>query len=234
MVNSKDMPPNLYKNNAPNHSSKKHDVGFNLIAITFIIAAIGLAIAYFIDNYTKKTPNLPSLYETSPKLNKIIAGQKLAIPSSWFRFSDQRHEEFSKQIDLHFTLNLGKNNAPMEVYLTISPIREALPSSVLLDSVYIRQFKSEQLKGINGLIGKPLKPSKGYGLETIWYDPININPFVAKCLKPIAGQSEQKCIRTISISNKISATFMFNFELLDNWKNFDSEAYKWFEKIDIQ
>ncbi len=213
-------------------SLSKHDVGFNIALITLILLLMGIGLAYFIDNETKKKSSMPSLEKTGSYIDKIIGGQKLRIPSSWFRFTDQHHDEFSKQIDLSFALALGENNSLAQVNVALMPRKAALPSAILLDSVYLRQFQNEQLSGMNGLIGKPLKPSEGFDKETIWYDPLSANPFVAKCIAPVADQSRQQCIRTIFLSKKISATYMFDIELLKNWKRFDSEATKWFGKID--
>lgn len=209
----------------------KHDIGFNIAIITLILFIIGIGLAYLIDNESKKQPGMPSLENTGSYLDTIIGGQKLSIPSNWFRFTDQYHDEFSKQIYLNFTLALGKNNSLVQVNVALMPTRANLPSAILLDSVYLRQFQNEQLSGVNGLIGKPLKPSEGFDKETIWYDPLSANPFVAKCIASIAGLKSQKCIRTIPLSRQVSATYMFDIELLENWKRFDSEAAKWFDKI---
>ena len=68
---------------------------------------------------------------------------------------------------------------------------------MLLDGVYLHQFEDKQLTGPPGLVGKPLTASEGFAGETVWYDALSADPFVAKCLAPVAPGEPTQCLRTV-------------------------------------
>ena len=230
MVNIHSMPHPSPTNHLNSDQSKK-DIAFNLAMITLLIVILGISLMYLIDINSKKPDPTPSLTNQGEIIIKIIGGKKLAVPSNWFRFTDQLESEFADRVDLSFSLNLGENGKPILVNVTLQPIRAVKSSSVLLDEVYLHKFSDSQLTGPIGLIGKKLNQTKGYKDETIWYDAISSRPFVAKCIAPIASQKQQNCIRTVTLSPHISATYMFDFEVLKNWKIFDQQANIWLRNI---
>ena len=200
-----------------------------LIVILLIFAAIGLA--YYLDNIKQKRPKLAK-FDDNIKLSKIIGGKKLLIAQSWFRFSQLTSDEFVEKVELVFLFNFDDAQSKKPIYVTIQPKRKALASAKLLDTVYLRQFSTDENKVIKGLIGKPLKPITGYKGETVFYDPISANPFVAKCIDPVIKNESKKCIRTVDISNNLSATYSFDFDILNYWRQFDEQAKLWLSKID--
>lgn len=204
---------------------------FNMGAIALVIIMLGLGVAYLIDGASQQNKPRPELWTAGPTVEKIVAGQKLAIPPSWFRFADQRSEGFSEKIDLWFALPLGPNNQIMEIDVSLVPHSRARSSAQLLDAVYLHQFLPNQVKGPPGLVGKPLRNTEGFQKETVWYDPLSANPFVTKCMEPISSDKNASCIRTILISDQVAATYIFDIELLAQWKRFDDEAGRWLARI---
>ena len=82
--------------------------------------------------------------------------------------------------------------------MTLLPRSRARPSSALLDGVYLHQFGDETLDGVPGLVGKPLLDSDGFSGESVWYDALSPDPFVAKCLEPVeAGARPSACAPSI-------------------------------------
>lgn len=207
------------------------NIAFNLGVISVCVILAGIGVAYLIDAISVKEKPLPSLVTAGPTIEKTIGGQTLAIPPSWFRFSEQRNPGFTEQIDLLFALPLGTNNAMREVNITLLPASRARSSARLLDAVYLHQFLPQQIEGPLGLIGKPLREAEGFQNETVWYDPISNAPFVAKCSAPVAADMPTTCVRTIALNASVSVTYAFDQELLQQWRRFDEEATFWLTKI---
>lgn len=208
------------------------NLAFNLSAIAAIAALVGLGFAYLVDDLSRQNRrSLPDLVTTGPTIEKTIAGAALAIPPAWFRFAEQRQPGFADKIDLFFALPLGPDGRMAEIEVTLLPASRARSSAALLDSVYLHQFTPLQAEGPPGLIGKPLKDIEGFRNETVWYDPVSVTPFVAKCIEPVAEDARAECIRTVMLNDRISATYIFDAELLPEWRRFDAEARQWLKRI---
>lgn len=206
-------------------------IAFNLSAIALVAALLGLGLVYAIDMLRLATPTGPQLDTHSDIIDKTIAGQRLAIPSEWFRFEDQKTVGFSEKIDLVFALPLGENGAQFYVDVTLMPRSQVRPSDRLLDSVYLHLFEQNQIDGPVGLVGKPLKPIEGFQHETVWYDPVSQQPFVAKCTPLIEDTTRSSCMRTILVADEVAVTYVFDAEVLNHWRGFDSEAQRWLSRI---
>lgn len=206
-------------------------LGFNLGAIVLVLAFAGVALAYAIDAASRHRSAAPPVDGTT--LTRTIGGKDLEIPVSWFRYAEQRVEGFAKQIDLHFTLPLGPDGAARSVDVTLLPRSSVKPSAKLLDGVYLHMFEPGELSGPHGLIGKPLTASEGYEQETVWYDPLSGNPFVAKCGASITPGGQPRCLRAVHLAPGIAAVYAFDFDLLDNWRKFDPEVHAWLERIGV-
>ena len=206
-------------------------IAFNLAVIALLTLLAGLGFAYMLDMARNAGPNAPSLNSQSPIVKKTIAGQRLAIPSEWFRFEAQKTTEFSEQIDLMFALPIGPEGAPAIIDVALMPRSSVRPSNRLLDSVYLHQFLETQLQGPPGLVGKPLRPAEGFQNETVWYDPVSPDPFVAKCMPLIDNPDDATCMRTILVTDQMAATYVFDAKLLYAWKRFDAEAQRWLSRI---
>ncbi|MBU1305520.1 MAG: hypothetical protein KKF33_08370 [Alphaproteobacteria bacterium] len=197
-----------------------HSVGFNLAAIAALIALAAIALAYAIDaaGRTAKSPAMPGDGET---LVRTIGGKDLDIPVSWFRYAEQRVEGFAKQVDLQLALPLGTAGSLMPVEVTILPRSRVRPSARLLDGVYLHQFQTDQIEGPPGLVGKPLVIGEGLRGETVWYDPISPDPFVAKCIPAVADGLATRCLRTVNLGPGLAAVYAFSADALQNWRQFD-------------
>jgi hypothetical protein len=167
-------------------------------------------------------------------LTRTIGGKDLEIPQSWFRYAEQRVEGFAKQIDLQLVLPLGPDAAPAIIEVTLMPRSRVRPSARLLDGVYLHQFQSaERNDGPLGLIGKPLQQKDGFEGETVWYDPLSVDPFVAKCVTPVAEGTEARCLRSVYLGPGLAAVYAFSVDVLENWKQFDPELRAQLARIGI-
>lgn len=204
-------------------------LAYNLAGIAAIVLLAAVGAAYFVDGLgrTARTP-LPALDDADP-VEITIAGTELTIPKAWFRNGGQIQPGFSSEVDLRVMLELGGTPTPVDV--TLLPRSRARPAAALLDGVYLHQFGEETLEGIAGLVGKPLIDTDGFGGESVWYDPLSANPFVAKCLAPIAPDAEQQCLRTVYLPSGIAAAYAFSAAALPNWRQFDEEMGKWLGRI---
>jgi hypothetical protein len=194
-----------------------HAVGFNLMAIVLIVAVAGLGFAYIIDAAGK------ARVESNEPVTRTLGGRELTIPASWLREDALRSEGFAKQVEIGLMLPLGPDAAPRKIDLTLLPRSRARPSASLLDGVYLHQFMPEQLTGPPGLIGKPLIAAEGYANETVWYDAISAEPFVAKCIAPVSEGASGRCIRTVYLGPGIAAVYAFDEDVLVNWRAFDAQ-----------
>jgi hypothetical protein len=198
----------------------QHSISFNLAAIAVALALLGIGVAYLIDAAGRGARTQAHRLDTETTLTRSLGGAELEIPLSWFRYEEQRIEGFAKQIDLRFELPLGTEGKTEPVDVTLQPRSRARPSAALLDGVYLHQFLPEQLSGPPGLVGKPLRPDEGYEGETVWYDALSAEPFVAKCSKAVASGHGQ-CLRTVYLREGIAAVYAFPETVLMNWRQFD-------------
>lgn len=209
----------------------RHSVGFNLLAIVALVALGAIALAYAVDAAGRSAAPRSDAAAT---LTRTIGGKDLEIPVGWFRYSEQRVEGFAKQIDLQLMLPLGPDATPTPIEVTLMPRSQVRPSSRLLDGVYLHQFQaSERDDGPVGLVGKPLKAVEGYAGETVWYDPLSVDPFVAKCAAPVAESTSPRCLRAVHLGPGLAAVYAFSADVLENWKRFDPEIRAALARIGI-
>lgn len=210
-------------------------VGFNLAAIAALVALVAIALAYAIDAAGRNANMAPHrLAEDEVTLTRTIGGKDLEIPVSWFRYSEQRVEGFAKQIDLQLLLPLGKAGATVLVEVTLMPRSRVRPSASLLDGVYLHQFQTVEMNdGPAGLIGKPMEMRDGFAGETIWYDALSADPFVAKCAAPVAEGTEARCLRAVYLGPGLAAVYAFGADVLENWKRFDPEIRTLLTRIGV-
>jgi hypothetical protein len=202
--------------------SEAHSLPYNLGLLALAAALFGLALAYGIDAMGRSAANAATAAAGERPITRSLGGRALHIPSAWFRDGGRQSAGFAKQIDLRLVLPLGTDGGPATVLVTLVPRSQARPSSSLLDGVYLHQFQPEQLSGPPGLVGKPLVAADGYGGETVWYDPLSANPFVAKCLAPVAEETASRCLRTVYLGTGIAAIYDFEASVLANWRQFDA------------
>jgi hypothetical protein len=211
--------------------SRPASLAYNLAIIAVVVLLLAVGLAYVIDELgrTRQAP-VPTLSDPDPIL-QTIAGRELAIPSAWFRYGEQIRDGFTNQIDLRLPFAAEGAEPAQPVDITLLPRSRARASSSLLDRVYLHQFASDTLGGVPGLVGKPMRQGSGYAGETVWYDPLSANPFVAKCLPPVSATSVAQCVRTVHLPSGIAAVYTFDAALLQSWRRFDAEMERWLSVI---
>jgi hypothetical protein len=198
-----------------------HSIGFNLGLIAIAVAVGGLGLAYLIDAAGRNLRPAPRLGTVTTTLGST----QLQIPAELLTSPDQPAGGFAKQIDLAVNLPLGPDGAMRRVEVTLTQRSRVRPSASLLDGVYLHQFQPEQVSGPVGLVGKPMSATEGYGRETVWYDPLNSSPFVAKCQAPIAADQPGRCLRAVYLGPGVAAIYSFDDDLLASWKKFDAALH---------
>lgn len=205
-----------------------HSVGFNLGVIALAAALGGLGLAYLIDAAERGRHGAGP---ADGMVARTLGSTTLEIPAIWMTGPADGGAGFSKQVDFSVNLPLGPDGALRSVEVTLTQRSRVRPSASLLDGVYLHQFLPEQLSGPVGLVGKPMAASEGYANETVWYDPIAPQPFVAKCAAPIADGQQGRCLRTVYLESGIAAIYSFGDDTLPNWRRFDAEMHPLLDQI---
>lgn len=213
-------------------TSEMGSVAYTLAVIALTVLLIGLGIAFgltsWIDSETERRAD-PALTATHLI---TIGAQHYIVPAALITQPAQRRDGFSERVDLTLALPLGVNGRLTELELAIMPRGRARTSANLLDSVYLHQFANEQTQGVPGLVGKPLQGDAGTLGETVWYDPLNAAPFVAKCMAPIEGEAESRtCLRIVQLSDRNTAILTFEPSVLQNWRQFDMVVENWLASL---
>lgn len=178
---------------------------YNLAGITVLVLLLAVGCAYFVDQLVRARQSpVPVIDGGDSRVSQTISGRELAVPTAWFRFGEQIRDGFTNQIDLHVDFRAPGAQTGQLVNITLLPRSRARTSASLLDSVYLHKFSEATVTGVPGLVGKPLQSSSGYAGETVWYDAISPNPFVAKCLDGVDGKAPQ-CVRTVYLPSGIAA-----------------------------
>ena len=208
-----------------------HSLAYNLAGITVLVLLLAVGAAYLVDEMGRsaRTP-APTLADGNP-ISQTISGRELSIPTAWFRYGEQVRDGFTDQIDLRVMLAPTGGDIAMPVDVTLLPRSRARTSSSLLDGVYLHQFTDETLGGVAGLVGKPMRDSNGYSGESVWYDAISPNPFVAKCLEAAEADGASQCVRTVYLPSGIAAIYAFDATVLQSWRQFDAEMERWLTLI---
>lgn len=198
-----------------------HSIGSNLGTIMLAIALVGAGSAYGLQSYLKQVRAAARAEDAT--VTRTLVGTSLRIPASWLRDDGQPGSGFSSQIALRLELPLARDGGPSVIDVTLLPRSRVRPSSLLLDGVYLHQFQPRELSGPPGLVGKPLVGNDGYDGETVWYDPLSADPFVAKCMAPVDPSAASHCLRTVYLSAGIAAVYDFELDVLWSWDRFDGQ-----------
>ena len=193
-----------------------HTMVIIMVAVTLVALAGACALDFWLHGMAKPVDAPGEATEA-----RTLVGRQMTIPVSWFRGGADRQEGFASEIDLRVHLPLGKDGSDAAVDVTLVPLSQARPSASLLDGVYLHQFMPNELAGPPGLVGKPLYATEGFEGETVWYDALSPNPFVAKCSAAPDGAGPAQCLRTVALPGGIAAVYAFSARLLDRWKAFD-------------
>lgn len=206
-----------------------HSIGFNLAVIALSVAVGALGVAYLIDG-AERLARKPRVSDDAV-VTRTLGSTTLTIPASWLPDGVATTGDFAKQIDLALSLPLGPDGALRPIDVTLTQRSRVRPSAALLDGVYLHQFGDKQVSGPVGLVGKPMTAGDGYDGETVWYDPLTPNPFVAKCEAPVAATTTGKCLRTVYLGSGIAAVYSFDTDVLESWRRFDAELHPLLDRI---
>ncbi|RDE10322.1 hypothetical protein [Pelagibacterium lacus] len=195
---------------------------YGLAASLLIAALLGLGAIHMLKGYfsglatSAVAPGLAAIHQV------VIGAQRYAMPAGIMVDPAQRRDGFAERVDLSLALPLGPDGRLSDVDITLMPRGRVRTSAALLDSVYLHQFSEEQLSGVPGLVGKPLDFDAGTRGETVWYDPLSANPFVAKCMTPVEMRPDERtCLRVMSLADRNSAIVSFAPSALAEWRAFD-------------
>ena len=213
--------------------SETPGVGFNLAAIALVLVLGGLALAYALDAASRAARQPTHRTDDGVTLTRTIGGKDLEIPLAWFRYAEQPAEGISRQVDLHLVLAFGPTQALHGIDVTLLPRSSLRTSARLLDDVYLHLFAEQQLSGPPGLVGKPLEGARGYASETVWYDPLTPDPFVAKCSAPVTPNAPGRCLRTVHLVPGIAAAYTFDADVLAWGREFDPRMRPLLEQIGV-
>lgn len=205
-------------------------LAYNLLGIAVLVLLLAVAAAYMVDSLGRSTRAPAPAIDDGHKVVQTISGRELSVPTSWFRYGEQVRDGFTSQVDLRIPY-APEETAPLSVDVTLLPRSRARASASLLDRVYLHQFTDETLSGIPGLVGKPMLDGNGYAGESVWYDALSPNPFVAKCERPIAPGGPAQCVRTVYLPSGIAAVYAFDAAALQTWRQFDPEMQRWLSTI---
>jgi hypothetical protein len=198
-------------------------LAYNLAGIAVLVLLASVGAAYLVDDLgrTARMP-APALSDGAP-ITQTIAGRELHIPTRWFRYGEQ--------IDLQVQFLAPDGVTPLPIDVTLLPRSRASTSASLLDRVYLHQFADDSLTGVPGLVGKPMRDTDGYSGESVWYDALSPNPFVAKCLEAVQSEQTRQCVRTVYLPSGIAAVYAFDATVLQSWRQFDTEMERWLTPI---
>jgi hypothetical protein len=211
--------------------SSPASLAYNLAGIGVLVLLLAVGAAYLIDELGRASRiPAPSLDDPDP-ISQTISGRELSIPTAWFRYGEQIRNGFTNQIDLRILYAPEGAETAIPIDITLLPRSRARDSARLLDGVYLHQFGDDTLGGVPGLVGKPMRSSNGYAGESVWYDALSPNPFVAKCVDPVATGGVAQCVRTVSLPSGIAAVYTFDATALQSWRQFDTEMERWLGHI---
>lgn len=208
---------------------------YRLAVIALFVALAGLAGVYGVMGWIALEKGGEPPAGAVSIYTKTVGSQRYAIPASALGVAGQRTNGFAERVDLAAPLALGPDDSRDALAVTLMPRGRLRTSARLLDSVYVHQFAAEQKTGVPGLVGKPLADNSGYTGETVWYDPLSPDPFVAKCMAPVGGvESRQTCLRTVALSDRNIAVLTFAPALLQDWRDLDAALEAWLDRLRVK
>jgi hypothetical protein len=192
-------------------------LGYNLALLLLMALTVALGAAFWFD----RAMNAESADNAGRMLVRNVAGVDLTIPAGWMRNVSGTSAGFNSEVDLRLTL-APQDIEPFTLDMSIVPRSRVRASATMLDAVYVHQFAPETLEGPAGLIGKPLLAGSGLAGESVWYDPIASDPFVARCLPALRIDQPDRCLRTILLPRNLALVLSFPAPALDGWRQFDT------------
>lgn len=201
-----------------------------LVWILILLSFFGLALVYFIENLEEKRA---ADAVQKGEFEFTLAAKTYRVPKKWVEtFYGQENGALSS-LQLKVPFQLNGQTVPISVSLL--PSSKAAPSAYLLDALYIHNFSDAPSNQAFGLIVKKLKAQDGYEHESVWYDALSSNPFVAKCLsEPLGETTKHNCVTTILINKRVSALVQFDGLYLPVWRELHAELAQFAKSLNEQ
>ncbi|WP_424983063.1 hypothetical protein [Maritalea sp. S77] len=193
----------------------------NSLFLMALLSIVGLGIIYGFE--ALKPEKIQVDPEFVGKKRQITLGfGEIYVPENWMvtELDDAQHAVEGLQLLIPVQLD----SEVAEINVDLVQASRTTPSAFLLDALYIHRFSSDPAKYQYGLVGRQLKDGDGYKDESVWYDPLRPQPFVAKCVKPLADEIEApNCLETKLVTKRVAAVIKFPEQVLPQWKAFDAQ-----------
>lgn len=193
----------------------------NSLFLMALLSIIGLGIIYGIEALKPEKSKIDPAF-VGEKRQIALGFGEIYVPENWLltELGDGQHAV--EGLQLLIPVQLKAEVAQINVDLV--PASRTTPSAYLLDALYIHRFSSDPAQYQHGLVGRQLKDGEGYENESVWYDPLRPQPFVAKCVKPLAEKIEApNCLETKLVTKRVAAVIKFPEHILPQWKVFDAQ-----------
>lgn len=201
--------------------SKKQNVIMNTLFLMALLSIIGLGIIYAIEALKPEKATIDPNYVAEKRALTLGFGE-IFVPQNWIASSIDDEQRALENLSLLIPVQLQDQVA--EVPVDLVPASRTTPSAYLLDALYIHRFSSDPAQYAHGLVGRTLKDGEGYENESVWYDPLRPQPFVAKCVAPLDETVQTpNCLETKLVTKRVAAVIKFPEQYLPQWKAFDAQ-----------
>ncbi len=193
----------------------------NTMFLMALLSIVGLGIIYGIEALEPGKPALDPNF-VGQKRQITLGFGEIYVPENWLASTLSEPNRALESLELLVPIRLKDEVAQINVDLV--PASRTTPSAYLLDALYIHRFSSDPAIYQNGLVGRQLKDGEGYKNESVWYDPLRPQPFVAKCVEPLAEEFKApNCLETKLVDKRVAAIIKFPEQYLPQWKEFDAQ-----------
>lgn len=200
---------------------KKQSVIMNTLFLMALLSIVGLGIIYGIDALKPEKERVDPNF-IAEKRQVALGFGEIFVPQNWLASSIGEGQRAIERLELLIPVQLENEVAQINVDLV--PASRTTPSAFLLDALYIHRFSSDPAIYRHGLVGRRLKDGDGYKNESVWYDPLRPQPFVAKCVDTLAEEFKApNCLETKLVDKRVAAIIKFPEQYLPQWKEFDAQ-----------
>lgn len=200
---------------------QKQSVVMNTLFLMALLSILGLGIIYAIDALEPEKERVDPNF-IAEKRQVTLGFGEVYVPQNWLASTLDDTQRALESLELLIPIQLETEVA--EINVDLVPASRTTPSAYLLDALYIHRFSSDPATYQYGLVGRRLKDGEGYKNESVWYDPLRPQPFVAKCVEPLAEEFKApNCLETKLVNKRVAAIIKFPEQYLPQWKEFDAQ-----------
>ncbi|MCF4098732.1 hypothetical protein [Maritalea mediterranea] len=193
----------------------------NSLFLMALLSIVGLGIIYGLEALEPEKTEIDPDF-VGEKQQVALGFGEVFVPNNWLVAPMGEGQHAVETLQLLIPIQL--ETKVVEVPVDLVPASRTTPSAYLLDALYIHRFASEPARYENGLVGRKLKDGEGYQNESVWYDPLRPQPFVAKCVEPVDESVEvPNCLETKLVTRRVAAMIKFPAQYLPQWKMFDAQ-----------